>query len=132
MSPPAEFPLPTDFTAVADHRETTGERLVRIETLMQTVLNSLHIHIRDEEKDLKEFKDALKMHMEENGRLNVDVRELSRDIREMKAKLSELEKEVQALSRTRLSVIAWAGGVSATISALWIMAGDKITKLFGG
>ncbi len=114
-----------------DHRETTGERLVRIETLMNTVLNSLHAHIRDEEKELKEFADTLKVHLEENARLNVDVRELSRDIREMKAKLGELEREVSALTKSKTTMIAWAAGVSATISALWIVGGDHVLKLIG-
>lgn len=115
-----------------DHRETTGERLVRIETLMQSVVASIQQHIRDEEKDLKEMKDNLQSHIAENGRLMVDVRELSHDVRAMKTKLGELEKEVNLLTKSRTTVIAWAAGVSATVSALWIMAGDKLIQLFGG
>jgi hypothetical protein len=121
-----------DQLPLGDHRETTGERLVRIETLMTTVLNSLHAHIRDEERALKEMKDTLKAHMDETARVNVDVRELGVDVRAIKEKLGELEKEVFALSKAKTSVIAWAAGVSATVSALWIVAGPRIATFLGG
>jgi len=124
-------PMP-DQLPLGDHRETTGERLVRIETLMTTVLNSLHAHIRDEERALKEMKDTLKAHMDETARVNVDVRELGVDVRAIKEKLGELEKEVFALSKAKTSVIAWAAGVSATVSALWIVAGPRIATFLGG
>jgi predicted nuclease with TOPRIM domain len=99
---------------------------------MTTVLNSLHAHIRDEERALKEMKDTLKAHMDETARVNVDVRELGVDVRAIKEKLGELEKEVFALSKAKTSVIAWAAGVSATVSALWIVAGPRIATFLGG
>ncbi len=75
------------------HRETLGERLVRIETLMNSMVSSIQQHIRGEEKELK---------------------------------------EVRILSEGKTKVIAWAAGVSATVSALWIVAGPKLAVLFGG
>ena len=110
--------MPESFPSPDPHRETTGERLVRIETMMHSMVEALRAHMKDEEKELLEMKDVLKQHIEENGRVTVDVRELSRDVREMGAKLATLEKEVGLLTKSRTQVVAWAAGVSATISAL--------------
>lgn len=114
------------------HRETTGERLVRIETLMTTVLQSLQAHIRDEEGELLEMKQALKEHIAGTSSISGDVRQLSTDVKQMKEKVELLEKEVRVLSESKSKVVAWAAGVSATVSALWIAAGDHFTKWFGG
>lgn len=114
------------------HRETTGERLVRIETLMQGLLRALNEHIRGQEKELQVMKDAIKGHLADTAGLGGDVRQLSVDVKDMKDKVTSLEKEVRILSESKSKVIAWAAGVSATVSALWIVAGPKLASIFNG
>jgi hypothetical protein len=78
------------------------------------------------------MKDALREHMSNTSTVAGDVRQLGYDIRQMKEKVEALEKEVRILSEGKTKVIAWAAGVSATVSALWIVAGPKLAVLFGG
>jgi len=112
-------------------RETTGERLVRIETILTHLGVMLEQHIREEEKEFVEMREDFKLHLQNTGTVGEDVRALSREIKLMQDRMVSLETQVTLLSKTKLQIVAWAGGVSATMSALWIVAGERISRLFG-
>lgn len=111
---------------------STGERLVRIETLMGMMKDALVQHIQDEEKELLETRSLIVEHINATSTVGEDLRAMRRDLHDMQKKMENLEKEVNTLSKNRTWVMAWAAGAGSVITGIVALAGWLIHYFLPG
>jgi hypothetical protein len=107
-------------------RETSGERLVRIETLLAGMTAALNAHMRDGEREMAEMRSEIRDHLKGSTSLGEDVRQMSKDVHAMSGRLSALETEVATLVKSKLTIVSWAAGAGAVVSLLWFVIGDSL------
>lgn len=113
-----------------DHRETTGERLVRIETILGSMSESLKRHITDEEKELADTKRMITENIAANSAFVVGMEAMKRDMHEMQLRMKSLESEVQILVKNKTFALAWASGAGSILTLLSGGAVWMLTRLF--
>lgn len=110
--------------------ETTGERLVRIETLMSMMKDALLQHIQDEEKELSETRKLMQDHINSTMNVGEDMRAMKRDMHDMQSRMKSLEVEVKELTKNKTFLMAWAAGAGSVITLIGTLGAWIASKLF--
>jgi len=126
MSPSPHSHVPELHDTVDRARETSGERLVRIETLLSAMTVALNAHMAGEERELNEMRGEIREHIRGTSSLGEDVRQVSKDVHTMSVRLTALEREVSSLVKSKVTIVAWAAGAGAVVSLLWFVVGDTL------
>lgn len=112
-------------------RETTGERLVRIETLLQGLDRNLQQHIKDEEKELMETRRIITDHISSQATLTGDLAQVRRDVHDVQQRVKAIEGEVANLIKNKTFIVAWASGAASVITLLGTAVIWLASKFFG-
>jgi hypothetical protein len=97
---------------------TQGERLIRMETILEGIGRTLQDHIRQEDVDRAELNQTLKTHIENMTKQGDDLKVLKRDMSEMQTRMTSIESEVKELLKNKQFALAWAAGAGSVITLI--------------
>lgn len=119
----------SDYTFSREMQESSGERLVRIETLLGSMRESMERANREHEKELLSTRQLVIEHIKSTSNVGEDLRHMRKDMHDMQLRMKALETKVEELTRNKLWALAWAAGAGSMIT-LMAGVGVWIMKLF--
>jgi hypothetical protein len=107
---------------------TQGERLIRMETILEGIGRTLQDHIRQEDVDRAELNQTLKTHIENMTKQGDDLKVLKRDMSEMQTRMTSIESEVKELLKNKQFALAWAAGAGSVITLIGTLGAFILSK----